>query len=51
MKKAIVKKARLFKTYTRSRSRFKVVVGYIRYFNAKPNVYDPRDYEITITNT
>jgi FkbM family methyltransferase len=28
------------------RSRFKVVVGYIRYFNAKPNIYDPRDYEI-----
>jgi precorrin-6B methylase 2 len=28
------------------RSRFKVVVGYIRYFNAKPNIYDPHDYAI-----
>jgi FkbM family methyltransferase len=28
------------------RGRFKVVVGYIRYFNAKPNIYDPRDHEI-----
>jgi FkbM family methyltransferase len=28
------------------RGRFKAVVGYIRYFNAKPNIYDPHDYAI-----